>query len=491
VKLSLQSSAPLSRVRVYRQDPLVSEPSEEIIDKVSIGRRLSGPRMEIVTGRGEFKARADEEGNYLYPPGSGRLNQVHAFVVAQKTLDLFEGYANRSLPWAFEGEQLGVIPHAGDGRNAYYARWNKSVAFYSFDSTHLQKKVYVAQSAEVVSHETGHAILDGMKPQWGKTFDRETKAMHEAFSDAAAMLLTVSKPENRAQALAETGGDLRQDNVISSIAEEFGKAVRLANRDPDDDRPYLRDSNNDFTYLPPSQLPRNGSREELSADPHSFCQVFTRAFYNALVGVYEQKVGRGVDPDQALRGAGDDLGVLLTQGVTMSSPNRARFADVALAMLRADSLSGGGNQQPLRTAFLESRILGEEHLERLKEPLPQGTPDEVLAVLGLEGYTLSRTVVDGNGLQTLEYGYSNQDTRSDLLGLMGLPISIDVAAGVSLTYNAQGDLVHVASQKADPKTEWSGVPENAGLFAPSEQQDAQLVSWENGYKLEKLVVFRD
>lgn len=491
VKISPHSSSSLSRVQVYRQDPAVSGPSEETIDKTSIGERLLGPRMGIVTGRGEFKASADRNGDYLYQPGNKRFTQVQAFVSAQKTLDLLEKYADRELPWAFGREELGVIPHAGEGKNAYYARWNKSVAFYSFESRPLKKTVHVAQSADVVSHETGHAILDGMKPEWGKTFDKETKATHEAFGDCSAMLLAVSRPENRAQALQETGGDLRQDNVISSIAEEFGTAVRLVNRDPHDDKPYLRDSNNEFTYQPPSTLPRDGSREELSAEPHSFCQVFTRAFYNSLVGIYEQELTHGTKPDQALSQAADIVGGLLAKGITMSAPNRARFADVALGMLRADQLSGGRYLTPLRRAFEESRILTASQIEELNQPLPQGKPEKVLAALGLSGYSQAREVADGAGYRTLEFIHSSESTQANFMGLAGVPVSVDVTAGVSLTYDGQGRLVHLASQAADPQAEWNGAPDGVTLLGSESNQEVRMVPTATGYKLEKLAVFQD
>ena len=57
----------------------MSGTSEESIASADIGDRLSGPRVGVVTGRGEFKARADSEGNYLYSPGSPKFNQVQSF----------------------------------------------------------------------------------------------------------------------------------------------------------------------------------------------------------------------------------------------------------------------------------------------------------------------------------------------------------------------------------------------------------------------------
>ena len=476
---------------MYRQDPAVSGPSEESVATADIGDRLSGPRVGVVTGRGEFRARADNDGNYLYPPGSPKFNQVQSFVTAQKTLDLLQDYADRRIDWAFEGDELGVIPHAGEGKNAYYARWNQSVAFYSFDSKPLGRRVHTAVSSDVVSHETGHAILDGLKPEWGKTFDKETKATHEAIGDCSAMLLALSRPENRKDALEKTGGDLRKDNCISSIAEEFGEAVRLANRDPNDDRPYLRNANNSFQYRPPSELPNDGSREELSSEPHSFCQVFTRAFYNGVVNVYEEKVAQGLERETALEQAGQVMGRALARGLTMASPNRSRYADVALAMLRAENLQGGRHTSALSQAFISAAILAPEQITGLDQPLPTGSPLEVAAQLGAQDYELARSVTDRQGYTTHEFLLSEETAVAEPGWSLNEPLLVDVTAGLSLTYDSAGQLVHVAHQEKDQKSELQGLPDMATLFEGEGAEDVSHIRTVNGLKLQKLPVFRD
>lgn len=479
-----------SRISTFRQDPSVSEPGESQLPKDTVGRRLEGPRVAIAVGRGERRAYPNKDGDYLFGPNNPRFDQGQAFVSAQNTLDLFQGYAEREISWAFDRPELAVVPHAGEGKNAYYARWAKAVSFYSFDSPHLGKRVHTAQSADVVSHETGHALLDGLKPEYGKTFDKETKAMHEAFGDCAAMLLTISRPENRADALAETGGDLRQDNCIARIAEEFGAAVRLANRNPNDDHPYLRNANNTFQYVPPETLPKDGPRDTLSAESHSFCQIFTRAFYNGIVNSYDQGRLEGLDSDQALARAGDRMGRVLAQGMTMAAPNRARFQDVALAMLRADRFKGGQEHRSLSTAFLESHILKPEDLETLNTPLPQGTPDEILSQLNLSDYQLSRSVTDRNGRTTQEYLLSEERPVHGLAAWNGFGLTADVTGGVSLTFESSGELVHLAHLAPDPESEFAGIPAPQILWGPqSGPASARLITGPKGQKIERLPVW--
>ncbi len=455
----------------------------------SIGRELLSDRVGIVTGRGEFKARADQDGNYLYQPSNKRFNQVQAFVSAQRTTELFTEYADRDIDWAFEGSHLAVIPHAGEGKNAYYARWNESIAFYSFDSRPLKKTVHTAQSADVVSHETGHALLDGIRPQWGKTFDKETKAMHEAIGDCAAMLLTISRPENRRDALTETGGDLTKDNCISRVAEEFGEAVRLANRNPNDDFPYLRNANNSFRYQPPETLPNDGPRDVLSAESHSFCQIFTRGFYNSVVAVFDQYCAQGMDAEDALGRAGDVVGRCLVKGLTMSAPNKARFADVGQAMLRACQLTGGQHKEALLAGFQSAGILGPDALDELNQPLPQGTPAQVLQKLGLPDYTLARSVTDSTGRTTHEF-LLTEEVSVENAGGWG-PLALDVTAGLSLSYDETGKLIHLAHLGKDVDKEIEGLPSPNQLSRSDVPLNFRVLPGLDGAKLEALPVFVD
>jgi hypothetical protein len=420
---------------------------EDTIEISKIGRRLEGPRVEV-WDQEVMKASADGQGNYLYGPDNRKFDQVQAFVSSQKTIDLFDGYARRKLPWAFEGETLGVGPHVGEGANAYYQRSYGALSFYYFDSKALGRRVQTSQSADVVSHETGHAILDGLKPEYGHTFDRETKAFHEAFGDCAAMLLTVSREANRQSILQETGGDLRKENCLSRMGEEFGYAVRRFNKDTSDDRDYLRTHLNDFRYVDPNTLPSDGPRETLSGESHSFCQVWTRAFYDTLAGLFEKTGDLGK--------AGEIGGNLLTLGVEMVSPTRARYSQLAGAMLRADELLyGGENAAVLRQAFEKSGI------ECVQEAVPEFTwsappadlagAQGLLDQLGPGGFQAKRVVQDGHGLTVVE-GVHSEMVRCDSVGKAS-----EVAQGMSLTFDAAGRLVHKVVDEAAPHTEAIGM----------------------------------
>ena len=175
----------------------------------------------------------------------------------------------------------------------------------------------------------------------------------------------------------------------------------------------------------------------------------------------------------------------------MASPNRSRFADVALAMLRAEQLQGGQHTDALTRAFTSSDILKPEQLAELGRPLPTGSPLEVAELLGAKEYALVRSVSDRQGYTTHEFLLSEETAVAAPGWSLNEPLLIDVTAGLSLTYNSAGQLVHVAHQKKDPESEVHGLPDAATLF-DGEGSDEVSRSWsENGLKLEQLPIFRD
>ena len=46
-----------------------------------------------------------------------------------------------------------------------------------------------------MAHETGHAILDGLRPDWydGKQQNKQTKAFDEAFGDITVLLAQINQ----------------------------------------------------------------------------------------------------------------------------------------------------------------------------------------------------------------------------------------------------------------------------------------------------------
>jgi hypothetical protein len=243
----------------YFQDPFVASvnPTKAFDEEVPVAWEpgfTDGPtssRFAIVdynadTGRLEPPATWDEESQAFVGVGGLRLDakaaatfqfhQVSVWALLQTSLAFFEDASalGRIIPWAFEGNRLIVVPHAGYGQNAYYDRASKSLQFYYFDSD--EGTVYTCLSADIVHHEFGHAVLDGIRPLFNESSQPQTGAFHEFMGDLSALLLTLKNKELRQQLAKVSGGQFDQATMLSSLAEEFGQAV--------EGRPYLRTANN-------------------------------------------------------------------------------------------------------------------------------------------------------------------------------------------------------------------------------------------------------
>jgi hypothetical protein len=261
-----------------------------------------------------------------------QFHQVSVWALLQCSLAFFEDASalGRTIPWAFEGNRLIVVPHAGYGKNAYYDRASKSLQFYYFGSQ--EDTVYTCLSTDIVHHEFGHAVLDGIRPLFNESCHPQTAAFHEFMGDLTALLLTLKNGTLRRQIAQSSGGRFKNATTLSSLAEEFGQAVK--------GRPYLR------TALNSSKM--SDMVNEIS--PHRLSEVMTGAMYDVLTALGELYQEWGEDgaedgptrkktPIQAFWNAADRMQRTAIQPLDLLPPVEVTFRDYALAVCRSQQLS--------------------------------------------------------------------------------------------------------------------------------------------------------
>lgn len=432
-----QQQPPADQVQIstFWQDPFVGPTDVSGVDRAAVGTNLANDRVRINDNR--ELVQPDAQGNFTTQPGSDGESQVNAQVVTTRTLNMWENYRGASVEWSFwGGGALEVVPHKKAGMNAYYSRWEGSTNYFFQPSTELNTVVKTANSSDVVAHETGHAVLDGMKPGYLSTSDKETGAFHEAFGDCTAMLAGLQDVALNERIIAQTGGDLKKPNAIAWLAEEFGKHRRLTNDDPaDDDRAWLRNSQNKFTYVPPETLgDGRGDDETLGGEIHSFARLFAGAFYDCLEAAYQHGLQeQSLPPAQALKYAADTMGPLLARAVDRAPANRGRFKDIGLGLVRADQdINAGKLGDQIQKIFLDRKIL---------------TPGDVQSETQRQA-ALPDLRVDHN-LTSRQEAAAFASARAKQLGLPeGVPLE-----AVSLTQNAQGEqVVNLLYQQTVPVT---------------------------------------
>ena len=213
-------------VRIFVQDPLVAAKHKKKrilgIDEIFLDWEpglTDGPtsaRVAVVDYNAdtgilakpvEWKAETktfDKANN----PQSFRFHQVNVWAIVQNTLAFFEDpyVMGRPIPWGFDGNRLVVLPHAGVMKNAFYNRSGKCLQFYYFTSD--GKPVYTCLSHDIVAHETGHAILDGIRPCYYETSSVQTAAFHEFIADLTAILSALRNGSVRRAVADASEGDI-------------------------------------------------------------------------------------------------------------------------------------------------------------------------------------------------------------------------------------------------------------------------------------------
>lgn len=443
------------RVKVYPQDPLVG-PTEVIeLPKELVGDRLSSERIK--TRDGAPIAIADPDGTYDYEVGTPQFDQANAHAIVANTLGMYDNYLGTPARWSFRGP-LKVVPHKGTGKTAYFSRWDRSINFFEWDSPSLGKRVTTAQSADVIAHEIGHAVWDGLRPLAG--YSGEAGAFHEAFGDCSALLHALQQESNLTKALEQNGGDFRKPSLLSRMAEEFGSGFNKEDKDPNNDnRLYYRTALNEFKYIDPKDLPDDDypptvPEDVLTREFHSFSRVWSGAFYRMLTALYDGERGEGKEQLESLKTARDTLGNIWGKALQELPPTGIKYAVVAESMLKTAARQGDlVSFDRLSAVMVDRDILDEKTVSRLRTDkqldvsMGDGKPQTVLGNLSQalelpEGYAIEGEPQKLNDGRTV-YLFTKPE-RHQIPGLshQGDDVEVELRSGLSATFDESGKLVN-------------------------------------------------
>ncbi|MEM9555939.1 MAG: hypothetical protein AAGC60_16910 [Acidobacteriota bacterium] len=304
----------------------------------------------------------------LADPTADDVHRVSVLGTVLHTVALFEepDVLGRRVLWPFDGP-LRVVPRAGWGDNARYAREHRGIRFQHFRSRHPQAPtpapvIYTSLSHDVIAHETTHAVLDAVAPDLYHAVSPQSIALHEAIADLAAFLLATRSRTLRSATLRATEGSIRDARAFSWIAEEFGRA-----RDAEGRASSLRSLANDKTLDPDdASVDAQGRPNSLAAiahrpaDAHTVSLVLSGALYGMMLAGYEatlraemERTGRTSlsASGRALFIAGERIKRIALRGLDYLPPGEILFVDFARALLAADTLA-----HPLDDAERESFI---------------------------------------------------------------------------------------------------------------------------------------
>ncbi len=383
-----------ARVLMWKQDPSVGE----------IGTRraylpgpvLAGPRdARIAPGApGIDPVEPNTFGDFVTQPDTPQFDAVHTFAVVRQTLTMYQrallgAAVDMPLPWqwntSMDTRPLTVFPYGlPNVMNAFYSRSQACLKFGDFipnGSSGEAARVYTCRSFDIVAHETAHAVLDGLKPQWLQAdAPPQTGGLHEAFGDLTAIFLALSQLDQCEAVIAQTKAYLHDKTYLSDIAEQFGMALGGTTG--------LRNADNDLTL------------GQAGTQVHAISQVFTGAIYDVLADMFAHERNPGLDDCAAvLHRVAAYLRGLLLRALIAAPERAATYVDVVNEMLRIVLEDG---KPDIYAAFIRNQFARRD----VVEPPPQGSA----AAIG--GERLAPKVCDAPG--------ARQDRRA-CCGTMNLP----------------------------------------------------------------------
>jgi hypothetical protein len=374
-------------------------PRIAVLDFDETGALLPGvpyqpPQGRAVLGRYQLSPDSDHP-----DPTSRAFNRVSTFATVLSTVQMYEApdVLGRPIRWAFDAPQLLVVPRAGQRENAYYERDSHSLQFFFFPSHQDESEtVYTSLARDIVAHETGHAILDGIAPHLWSAISPQSRALHEAIADLTALLVSIDSDKLRRAVLKKTNGSIQESTHFSAVAEQFGM---------ERGRGALRNLYDEDLVLGPA----------IRSEAHDLCRVLTAALYSVLMRMHDDRkqaeiAETGRDSysvsGRALFIAAAQCRRMIFRALDYLPPGEISFADYGRAIIAADQAAHPDDIK--EREWLCSEFLRRKLVLRPSALVVDPPPED-----GLEG-------VDRQGLMDsdwLAYDFANSKRGRRLLGI--------------------------------------------------------------------------
>ncbi|MBK9735228.1 MAG: hypothetical protein IPO92_09780 [Saprospiraceae bacterium] len=319
-----------------------------------------------------------------------QFHQQMVYAVAMTTIQNFERALGRWILWSprliynATGSvahdeyvpRLRLYPHAIREANAFYNPNKKAILFGYFpavsDNTGTQLPegiVFTCLSHDIIAHEVSHAILDGINTKLIDHYNPDTLAFHEAFSDIIALFQHFTFREVIRNQIAKTRGDLKSQNLLGELAQQFGHAIGNYGS--------LRDAIgkiNPETKKWEATIPDPNDYVR-KTEPHERGSILVAAIFDAFVQIYKRRVadlfrlasnGTGILPvgelhpdlvnrlsEEASRSAQNVLNICI-RALDYLPPVDMNFGDFLRALITADCDIVPDDDHNYRLIFIEA-----------------------------------------------------------------------------------------------------------------------------------------
>lgn len=360
------ASTPTRLLTVLAQDPSISnESGSALTTRVRVPDEPTTPgpqghRVRVIdydASRGHYyapyvlPARDDEFAKVTDVEqlvADPRFHAQNVYAIAISTLWQFEAALGRHVSWAFfgsKGHQLNIAPHAFADANAFYSREDEGLFFGYVPQR--RGAVFTCLSFDVVTHETTHALLDGMRNFYMRPSSPDQAAFHEGFADIVAILSVLhnvgvverllmrgTQAGIRGLISAEEAADAKlRESVLFQLADELGPALGGLRGQG------LRNSMN----LEPNDRLLDEPRYQ---EPHSRGEILVAATMHAFLEVWGHRLDplgreRGIEMNLRLvaeeaAAAAEQLMRMVIRALDYCPPVDLSFGDYLSALATAD-----------------------------------------------------------------------------------------------------------------------------------------------------------
>jgi len=302
-----QPDDPLYRpLRIFSLDPTVSQ-LEGAVAEVEVPYEPLGPGpvgalfevddadsvQRTHWGRADLDDSAVLLRNGIAPSVTNPLfHQQMVYAVCATVYHAFRQALGRHVSWGFEAnrgeaeqrDRLRVLPHAFEGRNAFYDREAGELRFGYFQAeddatgrTPPGGVVFTCLSHDIVAHEVTHALLDGLRAHFCRPTGPDVLGFHEGFADIVAVLRHFGHRDLVLAAIRRTEGRPEGSGLLTGIAHQFSQSrgstqpLRTAFESMaagcTEPKPYAKDQ-----------------------EPHEIGEVLVQAIFEAWTTVFNRKV---------------------------------------------------------------------------------------------------------------------------------------------------------------------------------------------------------
>lgn len=293
-----------------------------------------------------------------------RAHQQVVYAVTMSVIERFERFLGRRFRWK-SGQQLRLVPHAFEGRNAFFDPGRRAVLFGYYQADQRDpgpnlpgQTIFTCLSNDIIAHELTHALVHRLRRFFLEATNRDVFAFHEAFADLVALFQHFLHHDVVRDAVTSSSGQLGHNGGLLDLAEEFGMSSGRGQA--------LRSAiGHDRTPEP--------FRE--AVEPHVRGACFVSAVFDAYLDSYQASIadllriasgGTGLLPpgrlhpdlvhrvaDEAVKNADRLLGMIV-RAIDYLPAVDVNFGDVVRAIVTADRTLYPDDSDHLRRNLVEA-----------------------------------------------------------------------------------------------------------------------------------------